>query len=92
MHILSEALYRGFEAPLLHELEVYKEKTTENEEGYRKEEAKRGKQLRKRESEYLKLARQKRRSNFPPFWNICQFMAFRFFFLYLYYTDGRIWA
>lgn len=62
MNILSESLYRGFEVPLLHEVDLYKEKTTENEERYRKEETKRGKELRKRESEYLKLARQKRRS------------------------------
>ncbi|KAF8428269.1 hypothetical protein EV426DRAFT_631524 [Tirmania nivea] len=64
MNILSEGLYRGFEVPLLHELDLYKEKTTENEERYKKEEAKRGKELRKRESEYLKLARQKQRSIF----------------------------
>lgn len=62
MNILSESLYRGFEVPLLHELDLYKEKTAENEERYKKEEAKRGKGLRKRESEYLKLARQKQRS------------------------------
>ena len=53
----------------MHELDLYKEKTTENEERYKKEEAKRGKELRKRESDYLKLARQKQRSKcgiFPP--------------------------
>ena len=82
MHILSEALYRGFEAPLLHELDMYKEKTTENEEGYRKEEAKRGKELRKRESEYLKLARQKRRSKFPAPLVHLQFMLLPFFLFF----------
>lgn len=62
MNILSEGLYRGFEVPLLHELDLYKEKTTENEERYKKEEAKHGRELRKRECEYLKLARQKQRN------------------------------
>ncbi|KAF8472604.1 hypothetical protein BDZ91DRAFT_790473 [Kalaharituber pfeilii] len=61
-HILSESLYRGFEVPLLHEIDLYKEKTTENEERFRKEESRRGKELHKREGEYLKLARQKRRN------------------------------
>ncbi|KAI5809898.1 hypothetical protein DFH27DRAFT_521536 [Peziza echinospora] len=61
-HILGESIYRGFEVPLLHELDLYKEKTAENEESYKSEEARRGKELRKREGEYLKLARQKRRN------------------------------
>ncbi|CAZ86657.1 unnamed protein product [Tuber melanosporum] len=63
-HILSESLYRGFEVPLLHELDGYKEKTTENEERYKKEADEKSKELRKREREHLKLARQRKRSGY----------------------------
>jgi len=63
-HILSESLYRGFEVPLLHELDSYKEKTTENEERYKKEASEKSKELRKREQEHLKLARQRKRSGY----------------------------
>ena len=65
-HILGETAYRGFELPLLHELDSYKEKAAENEERYKAEEARRGRELRSREGEYLKLARQKRRSMVLP--------------------------
>lgn len=86
MHILSEVLYRGFEAPLLHELDIYKEKTTENEEGYKKEEAKRSTELRKRESEYWQLARQRRRSKFssPPLVHLPIYDFSIIVFVYLY--------
>lgn len=65
-HILSESLYRGFEVPLLHELDSYKEKTNENEERYKKEANQRGQELRKREQDHLKLARQRKRSGYSP--------------------------
>ncbi|KAL7271535.1 hypothetical protein RUND412_005705 [Rhizina undulata] len=61
-HILSESLYRGFEVPLLHELDTYKEKTAENEERYKKEAGDKSRELRKREQEHLKLARQRKRN------------------------------
>lgn len=63
-HILSESLYRGFEVPLLHELDSYKEKTNENEERYKKEASEKSRELRKREQEHLKLARQRKRSGY----------------------------
>lgn len=66
MHILSESLYRGFEVPLLHEVDSYKEKTAENEEKYKKEANEKSRDLRKREQDHLKLARQKRRSMYGP--------------------------
>lgn len=62
IHILSESLYRGFEVPLLHELDAYKEKNAENEERYKKEAEAKSKELRKREQQHLKLARQKKRN------------------------------
>jgi hypothetical protein len=62
IHILSESLYRGFEVPLLHELDSYKEKNAENEERYKKEAEAKSRELRKREQQHLKLARQKKRS------------------------------
>lgn len=65
-HILSESLYRGFEVPLLHELDSYKEKTNENEERYKKEANEKSKELRKREQDHLKLARQRKRSGYSP--------------------------
>jgi hypothetical protein len=61
-HILSESLFRGFEVPLLHEVDSYKEKTAENETRYKKEATEKSKNLRKREEQHLKLARQKKRS------------------------------
>lgn len=65
-HILSESLYRGFEVPLLHELDSYKEKTAENEERYKMEATEKGNELRKREQDHLKLARQRKRSGYSP--------------------------
>lgn len=65
MHLLSDAIYRGFEVPILHELDSYKEKTAENEASYKKEANEKSKELRKREAQHLKLARQKRRSMVP---------------------------
>ncbi|KAI5817424.1 hypothetical protein BZA77DRAFT_309513 [Pyronema omphalodes] len=62
MHLLSDAIYRGFEVPILHELDSYKEKTAENEALYKKEANEKSKELRKREAQHLKLARQKRRN------------------------------
>ncbi|KAH8153623.1 uncharacterized protein LAJ45_02436 [Morchella importuna] len=61
-HILSESLYRGFEVPLLHELDSYKQKNNENEEQYKKEANEKSKELRKREQDHLKLARQRKRN------------------------------
>ncbi|KAI5851329.1 hypothetical protein DFP73DRAFT_610361 [Morchella snyderi] len=63
-HILSESLYRGFEVPLLHELDSYKQKNNENEEQYKKEANEKSKELRKREQDHLKLARQRKRSGY----------------------------
>jgi hypothetical protein len=65
MHLLSDAIYRGFEVPILHELDSYKEKTAESEALYKKEANEKSKELRKREAQHLKLARQKRRSMVP---------------------------
>lgn len=65
-HILSESLYRGFEVPLLHELDSYKEKTAENEERYKNEANEKSKELRRREADHLKLARQRKRSGYSP--------------------------
>lgn len=61
LHILSESLFRGFEVPIMHELDRYKEKNAQNEDKYRKEANDKTRELRKREQEHLKLARQKKR-------------------------------
>ena len=65
MHLLSDAVYRGFEVPLLHELDSYKEKNTENEDRYKKQASEKSRDLRQRETAHLKLARQKKRSQLP---------------------------
>ncbi|KAI5776153.1 hypothetical protein EDC01DRAFT_637036 [Geopyxis carbonaria] len=62
MHILSESLYRGFEVPLLHEVDSYKEKTVESEETYKKEAGARSSELRKREKQHLRLSNNKTRN------------------------------
>ncbi|KAF8247416.1 hypothetical protein K440DRAFT_654845 [Wilcoxina mikolae CBS 423.85] len=62
MHLLSDAIYRGFEVPLLHEVDNYKEKNTENEERYKKQASEKTRELHKRETQHLKLARQKKRN------------------------------
>ena len=62
MHLLSDATYRGFEVPLLHELDSYKEKNAENEDRYKKQASEKSRDLRQRETQHLKLARQKKRS------------------------------
>jgi hypothetical protein len=69
MHLLSDAIYRGFEVPLLHEVDSYKEKNAENEERYKKQASEKTRELHKRETQHLKLARQKKRSTLlPMFW------------------------
>lgn len=59
--ILAETLYRQVEVPLLHDVDMYKAQSQQEEESYIKEAKERGRLLRKREDEHLKLAKQKRR-------------------------------
>lgn len=59
--ILSEAVYRAFEVPLLHELDKWRRDVEDEDEGYARAARAQGREIRRLEREGLKLHRQRRR-------------------------------
>jgi hypothetical protein len=59
VQILSEAVYRAFEVPLLHELDKWKVAVEDEEESYTRRAKEQGKEIRRLEKEGLKLHRQR---------------------------------
>lgn len=59
-HILSETVYRALEVPLLEELDSWRRQIEEEEVAYQKEARERAREIRKSESEGVKLQRAKR--------------------------------
>ncbi|KAG5440242.1 hypothetical protein PCANB_001812 [Pneumocystis canis] len=59
--ILSETLYRGFEIPLMEELDTFRAITQERDDTYQRQMMEKNKKIQQREAEHLRVGRKKQR-------------------------------
>ncbi|KAG5440745.1 hypothetical protein PCK2_000181 [Pneumocystis canis] len=59
--ILSETLYRGFEIPLMEELDTFRAMTQERDDTYQRQMMEKNKKIQQREAEHLRVGRKKQR-------------------------------